>query len=219
MVCMTPRWQREPFGLPGNVSDSTQDSADSLERLVPALFEALHRRYPTVDPGILWDAAVETLFRPGDASSSENGPTTREPPWRVLRIARRHVATRLRSEARRRRREAAITSPHAGASPLGALLRAERIRVARAAFHAARRRLGNTAQERVLLLMLQGEKRQHVFAHVLDIDHLAVDEQRLLIKRSKDAVRQTLKRAWKACSKSGEPGGARTSQCARRPKG
>jgi RNA polymerase sigma-70 factor (ECF subfamily) len=45
-----------------------------------------------------------------------------------------------------------------------------------------------------LLLMFDGERHTSAFANILEINHLPMNEQRVLVKRTKDRLRQRLKR-------------------------
>lgn len=167
------------------------------EYCLTRLINKLERAFPYIDKSLVWDVASDALLE-----YVEN-PVVYEPHRRTLvgylyMVARGDLLNELQKRARVRRHEK-IEDPvelghiggntiERGNAPDQELLDQElegRIEVL----------LRDPLEREVLLLMMEGERDHEVFAKAMKIEHLSVEEQRIIVKRMKDKLKIRLRRA------------------------
>lgn len=180
-------------------------SIDLIELCLDPLIHALRHRYPSLsDPAWADDVAEDSLFQfvqnPGKYMP-ERGSL-----WSYLfHDAYRDLQNRVQKEGRRQRRLVALSSVELASSSRNSDIENEVLeRLAPTSFaeyHDVNQILERLRQEitdprdwQVLQLIDEGERRTQVFAEVLGITHLPVEEQRKQVKRVKDRLRVRLKR-------------------------
>jgi hypothetical protein len=136
------------------------------------------------------DAVLDYLANPGAFDPTMGVPLDRF----LLPRAELNVLDVLRAEASRKERE----SRYAGATAPRALNSAGRPRwrapVAVSAILAA---AANEIDRAGLRLMLEGERRTHIFAAALGLSHLPKPQQAVEVKRFKDRMLAALRRRFK----------------------
>ena len=170
------------------------DSAGEFASLVlPPLVAALANRYPSADPDDVFTAASDA-FLAFIRNPSRFDPAVAPLPAYLFVIARRRLLNRF--EAGRRHREGRIPWDSVELEPPARneledddspSFDAPELQPVIAAF--------SDEERRVFDLMRDGERRTEVFAAVLEIAVLPVDDQAAEVKRVKDRILARLKRA------------------------
>lgn len=180
-------------------------SIDLIELCLDPLTHALRHRYPSLsDPTWADDVAEDSLFQ--FVQSPGKYMPERGSLWSYLfHDAYRDLQNRVQKEVRRQRRLVALSSVELASSGGNSDVENEVLeRLAPTSFaehHDVHQILDRLQQEitdprdwQVLQLIDEGERRTQVFAEVLGIAHLPVEEQRKQVKRVKDRLRVRLKR-------------------------
>jgi CheY-like chemotaxis protein len=205
----TPREQGEPGAadearaaglrrLYERLRDGERAALDVLvAALLPAVVDRLRRRFPEVDEHLLNDAAEDALLDLA-ARPARFDPQRGVPLDDYLFVAAwRNVVDRLRSEGRRRTREAEYAQ-----RTLAGLPRSEADTVeTQHDFDALLARLGGSdaseAERRALRLLLEGERSPAALAGALGFSDLPPEIARREAKRWKDRLLKRLRRWWR----------------------
>jgi hypothetical protein len=176
--------------------------ADICQRYVPPLCAWLAQQFPTVDPhfrqSAVHEAVITYLQRP-QAYQPERADLAV-----YLRLAaRRDLSNLRRGEGRHNRQRVPFAVVELGAEhgnllgreqdPSRRLEHNEEAAAWQAVLASIRAGLA-PAEERVLDLMLQGERSSRVFAEAIGLEGLPADEEARAVKRVKDRVKKRLER-------------------------
>ncbi|MGH7719589.1 MAG: hypothetical protein ACREON_12200 [Gemmatimonadaceae bacterium] len=175
-------------------------SEELASRLLEPLCAEIQKDYPRVDEQVVNDGVVDAVLdycaRP-DRNEASNGSQLH---GLLARAAWRNVANTVRGEQRRTRREerfgreSTLTSVEDG-STLGKLVQGEDEAERGQRIGRLMQLLPEQADREALRLRLNGERRTHVFARLLGIEHLPVAEQRREVKRVKDRIDKVIRRS------------------------
>ena len=170
--------------------------AELAEAVMPSLHRMLQRKFADVDPELIADAvtdAVMALILRPDAYDPHRGGFE----GYLLMSAQGDLLNSLARQRRRSQREVSVDSvEHLAPDPetqmedsigsgddTGDL-------VPDTVFHL----LPGPIDRQVLQLMMDGERRTHVFARVLQVSDRPESEQRRIVKRHKDRIKKKLQR-------------------------
>lgn len=174
-------------------------SEELIALLLSPLTDRLARRFPHTDEQLIADGIVDALLEycaQPDRFDAERGV----PLDRFLSTAAwRNIANSLRGEHRRKAREekahAAYGEPLVALDPTaGNLLQQEESAQRRRREVEVMQMVRTPADQEIVTLRLQGERRTEVFADILGIAHLPAAEQRRAVKRAKDRIDKVLRR-------------------------
>jgi Sigma-70 region 2 len=177
-----------------------------IEALLDPLIEALNTRFPNLsDPNLIIDTVTDTLLKFVQAPEHYQ-PERGSSLWSYLYM---DVLGDLRNAlAKEKRRQAKVVAfdPVAHDRPDGNINLEEevlqRLEVSslpsgtdvETVVNQLRTAIADSHDWQVVLLMFSGERRTAVFAAVLGIEHLPIQEQRKRVKQAKDRLRLQLKR-------------------------
>jgi DNA-directed RNA polymerase specialized sigma24 family protein len=180
-------------------------SSELFDAVIAHLERATRLRFPRIDPTLIADAATDAclaLINKPDRCRAGTG----ERLWAFLKVvARRRASNAYRSEKRRAmwegraalnaRLEADDATVVALATPEGILVQREDAlgRVAQVAD--LETHLPNPQDREIFRLQLAGERGTKVYAAVLGVGHLPIDQQRRFVKLAKDRIDKVLTRA------------------------
>lgn len=174
-----------------------EEAANLLyERLVAQL--SARSRFRRIDPDVISDGVVDAL------AEFTKRPHLWDPATLVRHLlfaAQRNVLNRLRSETRLHKREAAVAKPIDRSSsdvelssPVGNLIMKEAANQRQSEYESLLALFAEPVDKRIAELILARERRTSLFAEVLGIGHLPIEEQRKHVKRAKDRLKKTVKR-------------------------
>ncbi len=175
-----------------------------IELLLDPLTTALAARFPHLpDPNLIIDVATDTLF--AFVQAPEHYQPDRGGLWQYLYgDAYRDILNILAKERRRYAKEVPfdlVAHDHADGNNIEEEV-VQRLgfaslfsgKDAQALLEQLRTVIPDPHEWKVVLLMLQGERRTKVFAAALGIEHVPIADQRKLVKQAKDRLRLRLKR-------------------------
>lgn len=200
----TDQWYRELHdrllaGDPTAPSDLFTMAAPDLANVVGSRYPR-HRNTDELHDSVI-DALMAYIHRPDAYDSSRAGLrgylilAARRDLQNTLK--KRELRTRLQDLSDDVELQAARRKEAVGEPTLEDLLASGQL-VARARVH-----LPDPADQRVLDLLIDGERRTEAFAHALSIAALPSEEQRVAVKRCKDRIKVLLRRHWREIN--GEP--------------
>lgn len=165
--------------------------------LLPSLAERLRRRFPRIDEQLLNDAAEDALI--DLAGRPERFDPERGVPLDdyLFGAAWRNAADRLRSEGRRRLREAEYARQQGDEFLRPEMDAAEAQHDLDAVLAVLGRAEASEAERQALRLLLEGERSSEVWAHVLGLSGLPPEARRRQVKRLKDRLLKRLRRWWR----------------------
>lgn len=178
------------------LASGKSSTADDLAgRLLFRLISPLLRQYSAADPDVIWDSVTETILNylrdPGMFDPSHGTPLD----VFLSHCARRNITDKLRSEARRRKRETNFyclfenNFVELGDSAANIEMETE-IDFARDLGTA----LKSPLDRKIFELCVNGERSTEVFADVLGVSELPIEEQRRAVKRAKDRILKMVRR-------------------------
>jgi RNA polymerase sigma factor (sigma-70 family) len=186
------------FAACGRVRAGDFSAFHALHELVAVeLFTSTKRRFPNVDSSVVTDAVTDTLLKFATAPDCCRASTGVETFAFFRTVARNKVMNSLRSAKRQRAHETEAVAdgrdvevPSREVSAIQEEEDAER----EAHIAALERQLLDPRDRDVFRLLLSGERSTTAYAQVLGIAHLSVDEQRHIVKQTKDRLMKFLKR-------------------------
>lgn len=178
---------------------------DFIELLLEPLVDAFSARFPDVShPDLVTDTVIDSLLQ--FVQSPEKYQPERGSIWNYLFMdIQGDWLNSVAKEDRRRKREIAFDLV-AHDLPDGNIDVEEEVLQRLEASSGVdavnsqniltqlRQEIPDPRDWQVLLLLFSGERSTRVFAAILDIEHLSIEEQRQYVKRTKDRLRLRLKR-------------------------
>ena len=172
--------------------------AELMELLLSPLIGEMKREYPTTDVHLVSDGVTDALLdycaRPGSFDQTRGVPLSRF----LAKAAWRNIANILRSETRRKAREAKALEaadqnvvelyPATGNPQQNAVLDTKQ------GLAELVRSLPDPADQQVFQLKAMGERRTEIFAKAMGITHLPIEQQRREVKRAKDRIDKVMER-------------------------
>jgi len=166
--------------------------------LIP-LINQISRRFPFTDKQIVADGVTDAIL--DYCGKPRKFITTLGVPLDgfIHMAARKNVSNLLRGETRRKAREGKYaqagweSSVELSRSAGNLLQKEKKIRTHRSQVEAMTI-LKDRKDQRIYELRLQGERHTHVFARILEIDHLPTTVQRQKVKQAKDRIDKMLER-------------------------
>lgn len=182
-----------------SLATATYDFASAY---LPALNAWLQARNPRLSPDLCDEAAVEAVYNFLKAPEQFD-PNRGIPLAAFLRLAARRDLLNLLKREKRHAHQAlddkvvelrVVVGNHSGEKgPLLALCDREDEQE-RLAILAGVRSMLTEPEQRVLDLMLEGERDTPLFAAALGLAHLSAEEQEIEVKRVKDRIKARIKR-------------------------
>ncbi len=178
---------------------------DFIELLLDPLIEALGSRFPDVSLSeMVSDVVIDALLK--FVQTPERYQPERGDLWNYLLLDVQGDMRNALSKKVRRQNKEIVFDPVAHDLPDGNINIEEEVMQrlegsslleevsAQTILKRFQSEITDPRDWQVLLLMFDGERSTSAFATILEIDHLPMDEQRRLVKRTKDRLRQRLKR-------------------------